>query len=205
MSIPLFSNKHYATGYEPDENGSADYLSKEMAVKIAAKDKAALEAARKDKRSKLTIRTENKKNKMLGMANIKARKYGVTPPNNDESFEYEKTHCISCGNRHHDPLAYEKLEINYLKMLEKLGQKSLGMLCCACFSRVKNTNKVVEVEQITNKRVLTEIYDPEKADSIPMCSPTIKFNIKQGDEISKEGTIDSVIRGSWNSRYGSFQ
>ena len=168
-----------------------------MAADIATQDREALKATRKKKPSYM-FREE----KALATTNIKARKYGLTLPDNPEAIEYEKTHCISCGTRHHNKDAYKQLDINYIALLEKLGQKSLGMLCCACFGRVKDSDKVMEISyEEPDSHTLQEIYDPVNAKPAPKYSPRIKFDIKQGDEVERENTISSLFRGSYNSRY----
>ena len=168
-----------------------------MADKIASSDREALKKSRK-KTPRYMLREE----KALAVTNIKARKYGLTPPDNPEAIEYEKTHCISCGSRHHDEEAYKKLDINYVGLLEKFGQQSLGMLCCACFGRVNDSDEIIEISyEEPDSRTLKEIYDPKSALLIPKCNPRIKFDIKQGDEVQREQTIDSMFRGSYNSRY----
>ena len=189
MSTSIFSNQ---------DSNPLDCLSENMATDIAAQDREALKATRK-KKPRYMLREE----KALATTNIKARKYGLVLPDNPEAIEYEKTHCISCGARHHDKDAYKQLDINYLALLEKLGQKSLGMLCCACFDRVKNSDQVLEISQEEpDGRTLQEIYDPENARPAPKCNPRIKFGTRQGDEVEREHTIDSLFRGSYNSRYG---
>ena len=208
MSASLFSNQEYGD------------IPKNKAAEIAAKDRAALRAARAGKKS-LADRLEDKrlrreanfkreqeerKQAMLGMTNIKARKYGLDLPNNPEAIEYEKTHCISCGCRHHDAKAYENLNGDYLKLLEQLGQQSLGMLCCSCFSRVKNTRgdgKIINMSlQPPDEGTLKEIYEPESIEiTMAKHRPHIKFDIEQGDEIDREKTIESLYSGRYNSRY----
>ena len=144
-----------------------------------------------------------REDKLLGQVNIKARQLGLKPPNNKESIEYEKTHCISCGSKHHNPKAYLGLDINYLKVLEKLNQESLGMLCCGCFSRIKTSNKLVEVKTEITKRDRMMVYNPLEADKIPTEEILrIKFNIKQGDDVSREQSMVDMFIGRYSSRYG---
>ena len=176
----------------------------------AAKDREALRAARAKKRplyEKMEKRkeavTKEHKDRMLRETGIKARKYGLKAPNNKEAIEYERTHCVSCGARNHEADAYEDLGFDYLGLLAKLGQQSVGMLCCGCFNQVKKSKKKVTIEKCEEgDRVWQEVYDPESCTMVQKCSPSIKFNVKQGDEVDRETTIDSVIRGSYNSRYG---
>lgn len=144
--------------------------------------------------------------KKLSKTNLLARQHGLTEPDAPEAIKFDNKHCISCGSRLHDPKAYEKSEINYLEVMEKMKQKKINTLCCSCFGQTMRNGQVIQNIKEPDSDVFKKVYDPLNApkysNKIPKPKTKAKTNLKKSDDVSQELTSDAMFFAPYSTRWG---
>ena len=166
------------------------FLSLEQ--RILQEDRKALEKAKKKAKIQRT--------------NLIARQHGLKEPDRPEAIQFDDTHCVSCGDRLHDSKAHEQLDVDYLKVLEKMGQNKVNTLCCSCFGRMQQNGKVIQKVKKPDSDTFKQVYDPLKAPKysgkrhVPKSNAVV--NIKKSDDVSQELSMDMMFLGAYSTRYG---
>ena len=88
--------------------------------------------------------------------NVLARQYGLVEPNNPEALAHDRTHCITCDRKLHNPNAHKDAENSLF------DESEVRLMCCWCFgkmgdSQIKDT---MYTGRQADAKIRLAVYNP---------------------------------------------
>ena len=107
------------------------------------------------------IDVEKIKSELLATTNATARKYGLPEPNNPEALAHDRTHCMCCDRKLHQPNAHKNLDIDP----DLIDDEEVRLMCCWCFGKMDDDDirSTMYTGMEADAKIRLKVYNPEQS------------------------------------------